>query len=96
MHKSYYVYILRNNSGLFYIGITDNLVKRLWEHKNKVVDSFTAKYNIDKLIYFEIYSDPENAILREKQMKNWTRKKKIAIIVKMNPAFKEITLESLI
>lgn len=58
MGKTYYVYILRNNRGLFYIGITSDLVKRVWEHQNKTVDSFTAKYNINKLIYYEIYSDP--------------------------------------
>jgi len=92
MNKNYYVYILRNNSGNFYIGITSNLVKRIWEHKNKFVEGFTKKYNIDKLIYYEIYSDPETAIAREKQLKNWSRKKKINLIVKMNPKFEEIIL----
>jgi len=62
MDKKYYIYILRNDGGNFYIGITSNLVKRLWEHKNKVVEGFTKKYGIDKLIYYEIFSDPENAI----------------------------------
>ena len=56
----------------------------------------TEKYNIDKLIYYEIYSDPENAILREKQLKNWNRKKKINLIIKMNPKFEEITLDKLV
>lgn len=92
MNKTYYVYILRNNSGNFYIGITSNLVKRVWEHKNKFVKGFTEKYNIDKLIYYEIYSDPESAIAREKQLKNWNRKKKIMLITKMNPKFEEIIL----
>jgi putative endonuclease len=69
---------------------------RLWEHKNKVVEGFTKKYGIDKLIYYEIFSDPENAILREKQLKNWNRKKKIVLIAKMNPEFKEIIFEELV
>jgi len=95
MGKSYYIYILRNNSGTFYIGITSDLVKRVWEHKNKFVKGFTEKYNIDKLIYYEIYSDPENAILREKQLKKWNRKKKVILISKMNPKFEEIGLDQL-
>ena len=62
MKKTYYVYILRNRSGNFYIGITSNLIKRIWEHKNKFVKGFTEKYNIDKLIYYEMYDDPQTAI----------------------------------
>lgn len=96
MNKQYYVYVLRNKSGNFYIGITDNLVRRLWEHKSKFVKGFTEKYNIDKLIYYEIYNDPETAIEREKQLKNWNRKKKIMLITKLNPKFEEITLEHLV
>jgi putative endonuclease len=96
MKKSYYAYILRNDKGLFYIGITDNLIKRVWQHKNKFTDGFTAKYHIDQLIYYEIYDDPENAILREKQLKNWNRKKKIVLISKTNPKFEEIKLGELI
>ena len=90
--KTYYVYILRNRSGNFYIGITSNLVKRVWEHKQKFVRGFTKKYNIDKLIYYEIYNDPETAIAREKQLKNWNRKKKIDLITKMNPKFEELII----
>lgn len=86
------MYVLRNRSGNFYIGITSNLVKRIFEHKNKFVKGFTAKYNIDKLIYYEVYSDPETAIAREKQLKNWNRKKKINLIVKMNPKFEELVI----
>jgi putative endonuclease len=92
MSKQYYVYILRNTSGTFYTGITSNLIKRIWEHQNKVVESFTEKYNINKLIYYEIYSDPENAILREKQIKNWNRKKKINLITKTNPKLEELKI----
>ena len=92
MGKQYYVYILTNDSGTLYIGITSDLIKRTWEHKNKVVKGFTKKYNIDKLIYYEIYSDPENAILREKQLKGWVRKKKFALIRKVNPTFEELVV----
>ena len=92
MGKSYYVYILTNNSETLYIGITSNLIKRIWEHKNKVVKGFTEKYNIDKLIYYEIYEDAEQAILREKQLKNWNRKKKLELIRKTNPKFEELTV----
>lgn len=70
------------------------MIKRVWEHKNKFVKGFTEKYNIDKLIYYEIYSDPETAIAREKQLKNWNRKKKINLIVKMNPKFEELVISS--
>lgn len=92
MGKTYYVYILTNDSGTLYIGITSNLIKRVWEHKNKVVKGFTEKYNIDKLIYYEIFQDPENAILREKQLKNWSRKKKFMIIRNVNPKFEELMI----
>lgn len=91
MNKTFYVYILTNNSGTLYIGVTSNLVKRMWEHKNKVVKGFTEKYNIDKLIYYEIFEDAENAIIREKQLKNWNRSKKYVLIRKMNPKFEELT-----
>ncbi|MBU4017079.1 GIY-YIG nuclease family protein [Patescibacteria group bacterium] len=92
MRKTYCVYILTNNSGTLYIGITSNLIKRLWEHKNKVVKGFTEKYNIYKLIYYEIYENVEQAILREKQLKNWNRKKKLALIRKTNPKFEELVI----
>jgi len=92
LRKSYYVYILRNRSGNFYIGVTSNLIKRVWEHKNKLARGFTQKYNIDILIYYEVYDDPQTAITREKQLKNWSRKKKIALITKVNPKFEEIVL----
>ncbi len=77
---------------MFYIGITSNLVKRIWEHKNKIVKGFTEKYNIDKLIYFEQYEDPDTAIKREKQLKKWNRRKKVELIIKVNPIFQEIEL----
>lgn len=92
MEKTYFVYILRNHSGNFYIGITSNLMKRIWEHKNKFIDGYTRKYNINKLIYYELYNDPITAIDREKQLKNWNRRKKINLITKANPKFEEIIM----
>lgn len=92
MGKIYCLYILTNHSGTLYIGITSNLVKRLWEHKNKVVKGFTEKYNISRLVYYEVYENPETAILREKQLKNWSRNKKLALIRRMNPKFEELSV----
>jgi putative endonuclease len=92
MQKQFYVYLLTNDSGTLYIGITSNIVKRVWEHKNKVAKGFTERYNIDKLIYYEEYSDAENAILREKQLKKWSRKKKLSLIRKTNSKFEEIII----
>lgn len=90
--KIYYVYILRNKTGNLYIGITNNLERRLWEHKHKSADSFTSKYNIDKLVYWELYNDPITAIEREKQLKNWNRRKKVELIIKVNPKFQELII----
>jgi len=89
--KQYCVYILTNKSGTLYIGVTSNLQKRVWEHKNKTVEGFTKKYNIDKLIYFEQTEDVISAIAREKQLKNWNRKKKIGLIEKMNPKWLDLS-----
>jgi len=90
--KQYYVYILTNKSNTLYTGITDDLYRRLYEHKNKLTPGFTKKYNIDKLIYYEVFDDPESAIQREKEIKGWTRKKKLELIKKVNPNFKELKI----
>lgn len=90
MKKQYYVYILRNVSGTIYIGITSNLIKRVWEHKNNFVEGFTKKYNVHLLIYYEMYNDPINAIVREKQIKKWSRIKKLTLIRRTNPTLSEI------
>ena len=74
--KSYYVYIMTNKSKTLYIGVCNDLKRRVYEHKNKLVPGFTEKYNITKLVYFEETSDVEAAIKREKQLKGWIRKKK--------------------
>ena len=84
--KQYYVYILFNNkNGSLYIGVTNDIVKRVCQHKNKVYDGFTKKYNIDKLGYYEIFRDINAAIIREKQLKAVNRKKKLDLIEINNP-----------
>ena len=92
LEKQYYVYILTNKSNTLYTGITNDLYRRLYEHKNKLTPGFTKKYNIDKLIYYEVFDDPESAIQREKEIKGWTRKKKMELIKKVNPNFKELEI----
>jgi len=93
--KAWYVYILTNKSHTLYTGVTNNLDRRVLEHqlKNKK-NSFTAKYNINKLIFYEEFSNPKDAIAAEKKIKGWTRKKKIALIKSMNPEFKDLFQES--
>lgn len=90
MKKQFYVYILTSKSNTLYIGITSNLQKRIYEHKHKLVPGFTNKYNINKLIYIEEYSDSLETISREKQLKKWSRKKKIELIKHVNPTFEEL------
>jgi len=93
MSKTYAVYILTNyNETTFYIGVTGDLQKRIWEHKNKVVEGFTKKYNVDKLVYFELTNDVESALNREKQLKRWHRDWKINLIKEMNPEFRDLSL----
>ncbi len=76
-----------------YIGVTSNLQKRVWEHKNKVVDGFTKKYNINRLVYYELTDSIEAAINREKQLKRWHREWKINLIKEMNPEFRDLSLD---
>ena len=90
MGKSYYIYILTNKSNTLYIGLTNNLRKRLWEHKNKLVEGFSKKYNLDTLIYFEEHQNISQAIVREKQIKGWLRKKTIKLINTINPNFEDL------
>ena len=90
MGKSYYIYIITNKSNTLYIGLTNNLRKRLWEHKNKLVEGFSKKYNLDTLIYFEEHQNISQAIVREKQIKGWLRKKKIKLIKTINPNFEDL------
>ncbi|MDH5182746.1 MAG: GIY-YIG nuclease family protein [Gammaproteobacteria bacterium] len=94
MEKQYYVYILTNwNNKVMYVGVTNNLARRVYEHKNKLVDGFTNKYNINKLVYYEQTTDVNSAISREKQIKGWRREKKDALVLAINPAWKDLSLE---
>ena len=89
--KDCYVYILANKkNGALYIGVTSNLKKRIWEHKNNVVEGFTKKYQIHILVYFEQTDNVISAIEREKQLKNWKRKWKIELIEKDNSTWKDL------
>ena len=91
MRNQYYIYIMTNKYiKILYTGFTGNLKKRIYEHKQKFVDGFTKKYNITKLIYYEIYDDPTNAIKREKQIKGGSRNKKIDLIESMNPKWEDL------
>ncbi|HRS90273.1 MAG TPA: GIY-YIG nuclease family protein [Smithellaceae bacterium] len=91
MDKHYYVYIMTNkNNTTLYTGVANDLKRRVYEHKNKLVDGFTGKYNIIKLVYYEIYKDIHEAIGREKQIKGGSRARKISLIEKMNPAWKDL------
>jgi putative endonuclease len=78
--KHYYVYIITNPSRTLYTGITNNLRRRLEEHKQKLVPGFTAKYNINRLVYFEVFEDVRNAIDCEKKIKSWTRAKRVSLV----------------
>jgi putative endonuclease len=90
-NKEYCVYILTNfHHTVLYTGVTNNLAHRVWQHKNKVADGFTKKYNIDKLVYFECGDDINDAIVREKQIKAGSRKKKLDLINAFNPEWKDL------
>ena len=94
MNKTCAVYIMTNYSETtLYIGVTSNLEKRVCEHKNKVVKGFTNKYNINKLVYFELTDSIESAIKREKQLKRWHREWKLNLIKENNPDFKDLSLD---
>jgi len=89
--KQYYVYILASKrNGTIYIGVTSDLIKRVFEHKNKLISGFTSKYNVNILVYFETFGDIEMAIRREKQLKKWNRKWKLAVIEKENPKWEDL------
>ena len=89
--RNYYVYILASGiCGTLYIDITSNLQKRVSEHKNKVFERFTKKYDADKLVHYEPFDDPENAIKREKRLKHWNRKWKLDLIQKHDPDWKDL------
>jgi putative endonuclease len=91
MSKQPAVYILANRrNGTLYIGVTSNLQKRAWEHKNDFAQGFTKRYGVQRLVYFELYEDMMSAIGREKQMKKWNRAWKLELIEKQNPAWRDL------
>jgi putative endonuclease len=91
--KHYYVYIMTNPSKTLYTGMTNNLQRRVEEHKQKLLAGFTTKYNITRLAYFEVFEDVRNAIDREKKIKSWSRAKRVALIESKNPKWDDLTRE---
>lgn len=88
--KQGYVYIMANDRPTLYTGVTSNLVKRAYEHKNNLIEGFTSRYNIHKLVYYEVFNTIEQAIIREKQIKDMNRKDKLEMIAKFNSPFKDL------
>ena len=89
--RQYYVYILTNGSRMLYTGMTNNLLRRMDEHKRKAVQGFASKYNLTQLAYYETTDSPRSAIAREKQIKGWLRRKKIALIESQNPRWQDLS-----
>ena len=87
----YYVYIMTNRSGTLYVGMTNDIRRRVWQHRHKLIEGFTKRYNITRLVYYEETPDVAAAIAREKQIKGWLRKKKIALIESHNSGWKDLS-----
>ena len=91
MEKHFYVYILASKKdGVLYIGVTSNLIQRVWQHKEAVIDGFSQQYQVKRLVYYEIHENAESAITREKQLKKWNRQWKIELIEKNNPFWNDL------
>jgi len=88
--SDYYVYVMTNNSGTLYVGVTNNLERRVYEHKQGIRAGFTKKYKLTRLVYYEPTPDVRAAIQREKEIKGWVRRKKIALIASMNPYWRDL------
>lgn len=91
MNKSYWLYILSSNTGTLYIGMTNDLERRLYEHQNNLIKGFTLKYAVHNLIYFQEFSEPLDAIEAEKRIKKWSRKKKLDLVKSMNPKMNDLS-----
>ena len=91
--KQYYVYIMTSPSGTLYTGMTNNLQRRVYEHKHKLIEGFTKKYNVTRLVYYEQYREVRDAIAREKQIKGWRRSKKIDLIETLNPTWQDLSAD---
>ena len=88
--KTLYVYIMASKTGTLYVGVTSDIKRRVHEHKQHLIPGFTDKYNVDRLLYFEAFSDPASAINREKQIKRWRREKKVALIDSVNSGWNDL------
>ncbi len=91
--KNYCVYIMSSKSKTLYVGMTNDIKKRVYQHKNHLIPGFTDRYNINRLVYVETVSDPLSAIAREKQIKKWRREKKVSLIDSMNPGWKDLSAD---
>ena len=89
--KEYYIYIMASESGTLYIGVTGNIDRRVFEHKNELIEGFSKKYKCNKLVYYEATTNIQDALNREKQLKNWRRDKKEMLIKKFNPSWSDMT-----
>ena len=89
--KTYYVYIMTNQSRTLYIGVTNNIKKRVHQHETGLTEGFTHRYNIDTLVYVESFTDVHSAIAREKQIKHWRREKKLRLIAQENPDWRDLS-----
>ena len=88
--RTYFVYILASNTRVLYVGITNDLQRRVWEHKGGITGGFTTRHKVHRLVHFETGTSPEGAILREKQIKGWRREKKVALIEAGNPDWRDL------
>lgn len=92
--KQGYVYILANKrNGTLYVGVTSDITKRIYEHKNNLIEGFSKRYNVHQLVYYEVHDNIESAILREKQIKKWNRRWKLRLIEEMNPEWRDLYQE---
>ncbi|HET6312519.1 MAG TPA: GIY-YIG nuclease family protein [Chloroflexia bacterium] len=91
--KEYYVYIMTNSTRVLYTGVTNNLMRRVYEHKEGAKPGFTSRYKVEWLVYVEVTDDVRDAIAREKQVKGWVRAKKIALIESLNPGWRDLSLD---
>ena len=92
-NKQYYVYILTNATRVLYTGVTNDLERRIWEHKHKIVEGFTSRYNVNWLVWYAATEDIRDAIAWEKKIKGWVRAKKVALIEEMNPQWRDLSLD---
>ena len=94
MGKQFYVYILASKrNGTLYTGVTSNLIKRIWQHKNELLEGFSKKYNVKNLVYYEVHNNVGSALTREKQIKKWRRAWKLRLIEEKNPEWKDLYKE---